>query len=207
MSFPADLTSVLTGATMHQLAQWRRGDPPLLTPEHGNRPEVLYSFRDVVALRTIVKLRSQVPLQRIRKAFASLQDLDLTDHPSRYTLFTDGDSVFLVEGEEATDLVKKPGQRVLVTLDDVFRPFLNFRDEEVVDFIHPRPRLEVRETRLGGWPTIIGTRVPYDTVANLVATGDVPADAVSEYFPTVDPGDVDDAVDFGKQVADVRRPA
>jgi uncharacterized protein (DUF433 family) len=131
--------------------------------------------------------------------------MDLTDHPSRYTLMTDGTSVFLVEGEEAVDLVKTPGQIVLTTLDDVFRPFLNFKQQEVVDFLNPRPRLEVREARMGGWPTIVGTRVPYDTVANLVADGDIPASAIGDYFPTVEPEDVPDAVDFDRVVTETKK--
>lgn len=68
MSFPGDLTAALTGATMSQLASWRQGRPPILAPEYGNKPSALYSFRDVVALRTVVKLRSDVSLQKIRKA-------------------------------------------------------------------------------------------------------------------------------------------
>lgn len=151
-----------------------------------------------------MKLRTKVPLQRIRKAFKSLQDLDLTEHPSRYTLTSDGVSVFLVEGNEATDLVLAPGQKVLATLDDVFKPFNNRQGRLVVDFLNPRPRLEVREGRMGGWPTIKGTRVPYNTVANLVAGGDIPADAVSEYYPTVDVRDVRDAVKFDEMVRSAR---
>ncbi len=207
MSFPADITSVLTGATASQLSLWRRGSAPLLVPEDGTKPRVLYSFRDVVALRTMVKLRSEVPLQRLRKAFRYLQDIDLTEHPSRYVLTTDGDSVYLIEGQEATDLVRRPGQRMLTTLNDVFAPFTNFRGDAVVDFLHPRPRLEVKAGRMGGWPTIRGTRVPYDTVARLVSGGDIPASDIGRYFPTVDPGDVPDAVDFERQIAEIRRPA
>ncbi|WP_239654746.1 MULTISPECIES: DUF433 domain-containing protein [unclassified Rhodococcus (in: high G+C Gram-positive bacteria)] len=133
--------------------------------------------------------------------------MDLTDHPSRYTLTTDGTSVFLLEGDRATDLVMSPQQQVLVSLDDVFKPFKNWKGEQVVDFLNPRPRLEVRETRMGGWPTIRGTRVAYGTIANLVKDGDVPAEFVGEYFPTVRPSDVADAVDFDRQVESVRRRA
>jgi len=154
-----------------------------------------------------VKLRSEVPLQRLRKAFRYLQDIDLTEHPSRYVLTTDGDSVYLIEGQEATDLVRRPGQRMLTTLNDVFAPFTNFRGDTVVDFLHPRPRLEVKEGRMGGWPTIRGTRVPYDTVARLVSGGDVPISEIGRYYPTVDPSDVPDAVDFERQIAAIRRPA
>ena len=200
MAFPVDLTVTLTGATKGQLASWRGGNVPLLVPEIARRPRALYSFRDLVALRTVVYLRSEVPLQRVRKAFQTLQDRDLTDHPSRYQLWTDGDSVFLVNGDTAMDLVRRPGQEMLAGLNDVFAPFRNFRDQEVVDFLHPRERLEVRERRLGGWPTVAGTRVPFDVVADLVGDGEISPDEVPEFYPTVSALDVPDAVSFAKQV-------
>ncbi|MCR8998163.1 hypothetical protein, partial [Brevibacillus laterosporus] len=117
MSFPVNLVCTLTGATSGQLAAWRKGPSPLLAPEVAGKPRALYSLCDVVALRTVASLRKEIPLQRIRRAFQSLQDMDLTDHPSRYTLTTDGTSVFLVEGEAVTDLVKSPRQQILVSLE------------------------------------------------------------------------------------------
>ncbi|NEW28519.1 DUF433 domain-containing protein [Nocardia cyriacigeorgica] len=207
MSFPSDITSALSGATLSQLRSWRAGASPLLAPEYGVKPKALYSFRDVVALRTVVRLRSQVSLQKVRKAFRSMKDMDLTEHPSRYTLVADSSSVFLVDNEGATDLVKNPKQRVLIDLYDVFAPFTNFRDEEVVDFLHPRKSLEVREARVGGWPTIADTRVPFDTVALLVADGDVPPEDVEMYFPGVDQNAVADAVSFHDQIARIGRSA
>ena len=208
MSFPVDITSALTGATKRQLQNWRSGAAPLLVPEYGIRPQALYSFRDLLALRTVAKLRKETSLQKIRRAFRALQDMDLTEHPSSYTLIARDNSIYLVEGSaDATDLVKHPGQRVLATLDDVFAPFLNFREDPVVNFIHPRERLEVREGRIGGWPTIRDTRVPFDTIACLVATGDIPASEVSEHYPTVSASDVADAVDFRRQIEEIGKSA
>ncbi|UCZ89848.1 DUF433 domain-containing protein [Gordonia sp. WA4-43] len=205
MAFPVDLTVTLTGATTAQLSSWRGGKTPLLVPEVARRPRALYSFRDLVALRTVVYLRSEIPLQRVRKAFQALQEMDLTDHPSRYQLWTDGVSVFLLLDEDISmDLVHRRGQQMLAGLGDVFAPFRNFRDQEVVDFLHPRHRLEVRERRLGGWPTVAGTRVPFDVVADLVTDGDVSPEEVSDFYPTVSPADVPDAVSFAEQVRSAR---
>jgi DNA-binding transcriptional MerR regulator len=98
MSFPVDLTAALSGASVAQLHSWRRTH--LLEPEVQDNP-VRYSFRDVVALRTFVYLRSKLPLQRIRKAMDQLRKWDLTEHPAAYKLVTEGDSVFLVQEERA----------------------------------------------------------------------------------------------------------
>lgn len=204
MSFPVDLTAALTGASVSQLQRWRSTD--LLRPEEQTRPSVLYSFRDVVALRTFVRLRSETSLQKIRKALTGLRDLDLTEHPSRYQLHTDGDSVFLVEGEQAVDLVQRPGQRVLLSLSDVFAAFQTRQGRQVTDFRHPRPLLSVREARVGGWPTIARTRVGYDSVAKLVLGGVEPAE-VKRFYSSVTAEAARDAVDFYQEVHRTRRRA
>src|SRR5690606_38444220 len=71
VAYPTHIAATLSGASLRQLAYWRRphGDGPLLAPELGtDGGRLLYSFRDVVALRTFVYLRESLPLQRIRKA-------------------------------------------------------------------------------------------------------------------------------------------
>lgn len=202
MTFPVNLTSALTGATVGQLAYWRQTG--LLVPEDGRRPRALYSFRDLVALRTVVHLRRSSSLQSVRRAFAQLERMDLTDHPSQYRLVAQGRSIALVQEDRAVDLVTQPGHEVLATLADIFEPFTTPRGRKVVDFTHPRQNIEVRERRLGGWPTIRSTRVPYDSIANLVRGGEVSPEQVPLYFPTVSPDAVKDAVDFASEVDDVR---
>ncbi|MGE2832753.1 DUF433 domain-containing protein [Mycobacterium sp. SMC-4] len=198
--FPVPLTVTMTGVTKSQLAGWRR-EPVVLAPEYGTRPRALYSFQDLVALRTFARLRSTVSLQKIRKALSTLDMLELTEHPSKYTLVAHGESIALVENSnEAIDLVAAPTTRVMVEMVDVFNSFINRNEVKVVDFKHPKPELEVNLNRLGGWPTIRGTRVPYDAVVDLVADGDVSFDEVAEYYPSVTPDAVADAVAFAQLI-------
>ena len=73
MAFPVPITSVLTGATVAQLAYWRkdtRSSPALLVPENKRSGRYLYSWADVVALRSMVYLRSEKSLPKIRRARA-----------------------------------------------------------------------------------------------------------------------------------------
>jgi len=140
-------------------------------------------------------------LQRIRKAFEGLSSLDLTDHPSKYVLASLDNTVVLVEDGEMWDLVRWRGHGVLATLEDVFETFENFRGDTVVDFRRPRAHLEIREKRMGGWPTIADTRIPYDSIAALVAHG-ADSETVTNLYPAVSAGAIEDAVSFGKQVAD-----
>lgn len=203
--FPIDLAATLSGATISQLSNWRRSD--LLRPEVSGNP-VLYSFRDIMALRTLSKLRSRVPLQRIRKAFAALSEFDLTEHPSAYSLVTDDSSIFIVHDDgEATDLVINKGQSIITGLTDIFAPFVNLRGREVPDLVNPRPRLSLSEKMLGGFPAIKGTAVPYDRVTTLLRDGSVPMQYISHFYPSVSPADAEDAIDFEAEVVSMKRGA
>jgi uncharacterized protein (DUF433 family)/DNA-binding transcriptional MerR regulator len=193
---------VLTGASVRQLRHWNR--TRLLVPEVATGSRLRYSFRDVVALRTVVRLRAETSLQRIRRAFTTMPDLDFTEHPSRYRFGTDGHTIALADEDgHLVDLLASPGQYEIISLADIFQPFQNRRGETVVDFLHPRDRLEVRAGRMGGWPTIADTRIPYDTIAELVSGEDVTVDDVDYYYPGVDAQAARDAVDFHAAVRGV----
>ncbi|WP_245797779.1 DUF433 domain-containing protein [Corynebacterium frankenforstense] len=73
-------------------------------------------------------------------------------------------------------------------------------DGVVVDLRAPRERLRVNEHRLGGHPTVGDTRIPYDDVAALVATGEVRPEEVAEYYPGVTAEHARQAVDLAAQV-------
>ena len=77
MSYPPKLTAALTGATIRQLSHWRSSRAPagaVLVPEISSGRPLLYSFRDVVALRTCVRLRQETSLQKIRRALDTLRE-------------------------------------------------------------------------------------------------------------------------------------
>jgi hypothetical protein len=79
VAFPVPIASVLTGATIAQLAYWRKDTPSapaLLVPEGKRSGRYLYSWADVVALRSIVYVRSEKSLPRIRRAVATLRALE-----------------------------------------------------------------------------------------------------------------------------------
>lgn len=200
--FPAELASVMSGASMHQLARWRKIG--LLVPEVSARP-ALYSFRDVVALRTVMRLRTEASLQKVRKAFSMLPEFDLTKHPSEYSFGTNGKTIAVVDANGfGIDLVKNPGQYEVFTLAQIFKPFKTRTGREVVDFLKPRRHLSVDGERMGGWPTIEGTRVTYDTVSKLMGDGTLTAQDVHYYYPTVPVEAVGDAVEFAGLVAEAR---
>ncbi|MFC4119047.1 DUF433 domain-containing protein [Nonomuraea zeae] len=202
MSYSPKLAAALSGATLRQLAHWRKasaGRGAVLVPEVSGIRPILYSFRDLVALRTCVKLRNDASLQKIRRALDTLRDdLREREHLSEYRLVADGSTIYLVEPGQATDLVRRKANVVIHELVDVLRPF--YRDgRHIPDLLQPRDHVTVDPAVRGGMPVIEGTRVPYDEVAALLRDG-VSADRISEYFPSVTAAAAQDAMDFADYV-------
>jgi uncharacterized protein (DUF433 family) len=201
MAFSPAMTAALSGATVRQLGYWRkpgrRGS--LLVPEISTQPVILYSFRDVVALRSLVYLRRTHSLQAIRTAVSTLRELGEREHLSTYKLVSTGDSIVLVQDDELTDLAGRPGHRVIATLLEILQPFSAREGLVVPDLLKPRANLEVDPDVRGGVPVIAGTRVPYDIVAGLVNDGMTP-EQIRELYPAVSDAAALDAADFGRYV-------
>ncbi len=212
MAYTPTMAAALSGATLHQLRHWRsvRAKPgPLLVPEISAAPRILYSFQDLLALRTFVRLRQDASLQKIRVAIGNLRDLGEIQHLAAYTLVSDrAGNIQLVAGEdEAIDLVRNPGQRqLLVVLRDVIEPFPVRAGVVVPHLLQPRVHLSVDPETQGGIPVITGTRVPYDAVASLMRDN-VPAERIAQYYPAVSAEAAGDALDFARYVDSYDRPS
>jgi uncharacterized protein (DUF433 family)/DNA-binding transcriptional MerR regulator len=200
MAYEPRIASALSGATRSQLNYWRQQE--LLVPEVSATKPVLYSWRDLIALRTFVYLREKRPLQTIRKALDSLRDIGETEHLSQYRFVPQGRrGIALVQasGEGAVELVEQPGHQVtVVALGDVLRSF-PLDSIEVPNLTNPRRLISVNPRVRGGYPVVVGTRVAYDLVAGLVRDG-VPPEAVKEYYPGVSAAAARDAVSFADYV-------
>lgn len=200
MGYPTHVAAALSGASVRQLQYWRQrrnGTPPLLVPETRLGSRVLYSFRDVIALRTFVYLHEDLSLQRIRKAVSRLREFGSTEHLSTRRLFVANRSVVWAESEDRlVDLVKNAGQfQLKATMRDVLAPFTNLRGEQIVDLLRPRERLQVDPETRGGYPVVLHTRIPYDLVGELVVDG-VPPHEVGYFYPAVSAAAATDAFDF-----------
>lgn len=207
MAYSAAMAAALSGNTQRQLAYWRArsGDrEPLLLPEYAEGRRAWYSFQDVLALRTVAFLRTEVSLQKIRRAVSTLRDLGNREHLATYQL-VGGEStvVWVVEGgEEFVDLVRQPGQQVMAQMSDVLRPFINRVDQQVLDLFEPLEQVRVNPEVLSGHPVVAGTRIPVELIAGLVDDGLEPA-KVAEYYPGVSADAARDAVSFARYLARV----
>ena len=205
MAYATHIAAALSGTTMRQLSYWRTktGSDPLLLPELSSDSRTLYSFCDVVALRTMAYLREEVSLQRIRKAVFTLRDLGNREHLAQYTLVAADGSIVLVTQSGAIDLVKQPGQQVMAEMSEVLAPFVNANGVEVPDLFQPREQVSVDQEVLAGYPVIAGTRIPFDLVAGLVSDG-VPPSEVAGYYAGVSEAAAEQAADYASYVESLR---
>jgi uncharacterized protein (DUF433 family)/DNA-binding transcriptional MerR regulator len=202
VAYATKMAAALSGATVNQLRHWRSSRTgPLLVPEIATGHAVVYSFQDVLALRTFVRLREDASLQKIRAAIGNLRDIGEVDHLASYRLVSDkGGNIQLVAEDEAVNLGNRPGHLQLVAvMGDIIEPFAARAGVLVPHLLRPRPGLAVDPETQGGTPVIAGTRVPYDAVASLMRDG-VPANRVAEYYPAVTAEAAGDALDFARYV-------
>jgi hypothetical protein len=180
VSYAPKLAAALSGATIRQLAHWRKPGPggrPVLTPGYSATRPIDYSFRDVIALRTCVRLRQEASLQRIRRALDALRiDLGLREHLSSYQLVADGSTIYLADSEQAVDLVRQKGNLVIQQFVEVLQPFY-VQGRQIPALLEPREHIQVDPGVRGGEPVISGTRIPYDEVAALMRDGVAAEDA------------------------------
>lgn len=203
MAFPTKLTSKMSGATLHQLSYWRA--QKILVPEiESSKSPFLYSFRDIIALRTFAWIRGDHSLQLIRRMFDTMGELEMVEHPSSYKIAKLGSSLgVLREDGVIIDVAKEPGQEVLGTLEDVFAEFEDRKGRKVENLLHPREGVEVNPDRLGGWPTIAGTRIPFDTIADLIADGSIPPEKIANLYPGVSASAARDALSYQDSISAV----
>ncbi|GBD37479.1 putative HTH-type transcriptional regulator [bacterium HR36] len=105
--FMLDMVARLTGATVKQLIHWDRTGliRPSIAQAHGKGSRRVYSFLDVIAVKTAVTLRREgISLQKIRRCLRYLREMypQLEQPLANLNLLTDGQSVFLLTSDPTT---------------------------------------------------------------------------------------------------------
>lgn len=207
-AFTADHVCRLTGLSSRQLRYWDQTEffSPTHLDEHQRRAfGRIYSFRDLVGLRTIAILRKshQIPLQELRRVGAWLHSKHDTPWSSlrfalqgRRVVFYDPESGVAVEPRGA-------GQEVLPI---ALEPIANEMRDAAVRL---RDRQNDQIGRLSrnryvvhnAW-VVAGTRIPTTAIWHFHKAGYSP-DAIITEYPRLTPVDIRAAIEFEMQ----RQPA
>ena len=212
LAFTTEHVARLTGLSPRQLRYW--SDTHFYRPKIASRTGRghpfgrVYSFRDVVGLRTIAMLRGRVPLQELRKVDRWLSAKHDTPWSS-LRFYVSGRSIVFEEPGTGAKIAANPlGQEVfLVDLEpiahDVSSAAAKLRDRVPTQF----GRLERNRYVVQNAEVIAGTRVPTIAIWNLHEAG-YSADAIIREYPRLTTDDVRAALHFeGSRRSKKRRSA
>jgi uncharacterized protein (DUF433 family) len=199
-AFTTETVSRLTDLSIRQLQHWNRTGffSPAFADPNTRRPHSrVYSFQDVVGLRTIAKLReagvSLQELKKVRALFAPGQ----SDQWANRTFYTVGRRVFFTH-EDAIVAARPLGQRaepgilkmgpVVADVKASIRQLYVRPKEQIGQITHDR-------SILGGAPVVAGTRIPTATIAWFHRNGYSPSQILRE-FPRLTEEDIAAAIAF-----------
>lgn len=179
-AYTADRAAALSGVPRSTMHWWAR--ERILVPSVSATKQKLWSFGDLMGLRTIYWLRQRkttesgvdIPatsMEAVRAALASLADLEIP----------------LWRGDRPMILVNGEGHVYLET-------------PEGVQTVDPRPELRIVPGKLSGSPHIAGTRVETRAIAALFNDG-YDASQVAELYPYLSTEQIVQALDLEQQLA------
>ncbi|WP_435055957.1 DUF433 domain-containing protein [Micromonospora aurantiaca (nom. illeg.)] len=121
------------------------------------------------------------------------------EHLANYRLIGDGQTIVWVTEGEQVDILKRPGQKLLITMKDVLGEFEGWTGATIVPLRRPKAGVEIDPEVLQGFPVIEDTRIPYSTISGLARDG-LGASDISYFYPSVSELGVEGAVEFDRYV-------
>ena len=149
-AFNTQQTAGIVGATLRKVRYWDKTGvvKPSFSPAQGRGSSRLYSYTDLLALKTVAQFREEgVSLQRIRRCVRFLRTrLPDVSRPLGFCqLISVGESLYLAEDEQTLiDTVKRPGQSVFRKLVDIAAI-----DRQLRHAVRQLARKHVREITIG----------------------------------------------------------
>jgi uncharacterized protein (DUF433 family) len=190
----------ITGLSIGRLRYWAKTEffQPSFVEDNSRLPfSRFYSFRDVVALRTLemLRVRNGVPLQHLRRVAEKLSHLK-TDLWTKTTLYVANRKVVFSDPETGRPMEVVSGQYVMeYPLAKVIRETSNS-----IEAAGKRSRDQMgKVAKIRGInrnaPTIAGTRIPVASVQRLREDGYSVAQIVAEY-PGLTEADIEAALRY-----------
>lgn len=207
-AFGTEHVTRLTGLTDRQLRYWDQTgffSPHYADDDRSKRPYYrVYSFQDLVGLRTIALLRNEhhVPLQELRRIGAWLTEHH--DSPwSSLRFYVMGRRVFFDNPMTGARMTTRPqGQTVMPFEMEAIATSVR-KDAERLQQRDPEQEghITTRRTVLNNTPVVAGTRVPTEAIWNFHEAG-YDTDAIIREYPRITPADVRAAITYEES----RRP-
>lgn len=208
-AYPADRAAALSGVPKSTVHYWAREE--ILVPSVSRERVKLWSYSDLLGLRTIAWLRATKPapdghdvpataMKAVRNALRALAELDLelwTDDRSPNVGVDRAGKIVLDPSGQASEL---GGQEVLdAELLDVLRPFEIGETQRGPDLVAPRPRLRIVPGKLAGAPHVHRTRIGTEALAALHRRRLTTA-KIMRLYPVIQAADVEQALDLESQL-------
>lgn len=192
LTFGVDQVCSLTGLTRRQIQYW--DETGFFSPEFAGEDRV-YSFRDLVGLRTIAKLRETVPLQELRKVGEWLKREHETPWAS-LRFFRSGRSVHFRDPKTGDVIAANPeDQRVCIELEEIANEVRELIAARRRRSLSEEGKVERKRRVVRSRPVLAGTRIPVDAIWNFHEAGYSTEQIIVEY-PTLTAKDVVAAIKY-----------
>ena len=202
VAFTAPHVCRLTGLSVRQLSYWDKTD--FFSPQYvGEQPHRafgrIYSFRDVVGLRTIAILRPRVPLQELRKVGEWLY----TRHEAPWSslrFYVGGRTVFFDDPATGARMTARPmGAPVMrVAMEPIAAKMRKAAEALRRRTNDDYGRIEQNRYIVHNSPVLSGSRVPTSAVWNLHEAKYTTPQIIAEY-PRLTRKDVAAAIAYERQ--------
>lgn len=202
LAFAPKEVSAITGLSEGQLEYWRNTD--LFTPTLANEPRVafgrLYTFRDVVGLRTMSVLINEhnIPTRHLRKIQPWLKEQSATPWAS-LRLHVAGREIFIHDDEIQRYVSSNPGGQTALELLDIAPVVTYVRDR--IAKLRQRThkdvgRIEQTPYTLGNRPRLAKTRIPTSLIWELSQEDGWSEQQILERWPYITVEDIHAAVQY-----------
>ncbi len=201
LAFTRQQVRKLTGLSDRQLSYWDSTGffSPQFPGDPGRPYDKLYSFRDLVGLRTIAELRDRIPLQELRRIGAWLRDR--YESPwSSLTFYIAGDRVYFDDPTTGARVATRPEGQIAQPFDmeRVAREMSSAVSRLQQRSADKAGQIERRKYVAGNAPVLAGTRIPTRAIWEFHRAGYSPCAILREY-PQLTEEDIRRAIAFEEQ--------
>ena len=215
-AYSTERAAALSGVPKSTAYYWARKG--LLLPSVSQKP-VLWSYTDLLALRTIYWLRQpkvaferDVPatsMSKVRRALQQLKALDLEPLDGGRAAIAVTLTGEVVINSDAMPLQRVDGQYLARELVNIVGPFEGLEGTRGPDLLWPRPTVQILPGKISGAPHIAGTRLPTQSISALAERG-FSVDQLVKIYPFVSRDALAESLDLEAQLkwnVDLKRAA